>query len=270
MSLPNILYKYRDWKHPKHKRIITSNEIYFTSSINFNDPFDSNIDLRYDLATEPQILQYYKKHFKKAFPELEDTKINKMAAYALNKGYYKDPGQLKILKHYLQSKREKEFGICTLSATNKNILMWSHYSNKHKGICVGFDTKQLLKYRKEIGVEEGIIFELFKVKYSKNYPILVPSGSSADDFIVLEPFKIKSDKWEYEKEYRLILITGTNLSIQLPSSIITVVIMGCKMSWEHKEELISILREKTYQIDLYQATMKKNEFGLELEVVNYN
>jgi len=47
--LPRILYKYRDWKNEKHKRLITEQEIYFPSPLDFNDPFDSRIPIRWDL-----------------------------------------------------------------------------------------------------------------------------------------------------------------------------------------------------------------------------
>ncbi|MCH7534810.1 MAG: DUF2971 domain-containing protein, partial [Bacteroidetes bacterium] len=30
--------------------------------------------------------------------------------------------------------------ICSLSANNSNILLWSHYSDSHRGFCIGFDT----------------------------------------------------------------------------------------------------------------------------------
>ncbi|TOC13300.1 hypothetical protein CGJ90_24575, partial [Vibrio parahaemolyticus] len=32
------------------------------------------------------------------------------------------------------------FGICSLSKTFENILMWSHYADNHKGFVVEFET----------------------------------------------------------------------------------------------------------------------------------
>ncbi|MBK7525892.1 MAG: DUF2971 domain-containing protein [Saprospiraceae bacterium] len=31
-------------------------------------------------------------------------------------------------------------GVCSFTTNNNNILMWSHYANNHKGICLEFIT----------------------------------------------------------------------------------------------------------------------------------
>ncbi|EQM49643.1 hypothetical protein D051_4091 [Vibrio parahaemolyticus VPCR-2010] len=35
-------------------------------------------------------------------------------------------------------------GYLSLSKTNKNILMWSHYAQNHEGFVLGFDSEQNL------------------------------------------------------------------------------------------------------------------------------
>ena len=37
---------------------------------------------------------------------------------------------------------EEDIGICCFSFNPKSILMWSHYTNNHKGVCLKFDYKQ--------------------------------------------------------------------------------------------------------------------------------
>lgn len=268
MKFPNTIYKYRNWENPKHQRILNNQEIYFTSCNKFNDPFDSTIPVRYDLASEDQILQYYKKHLKKAFSHLTKSEVLKKAQDAVKKGVYKNPTQIELLKKYMMIKREKDFGVFSCSQIKDSILMWTHYANDHKGFCVGFNIAELMKFKEKIGVEKGILFNLYKVKYQKNYPVLIPTGTSADEFTQLEPFRIKSSIWKYEKEFRLILITGTNLQIQLPDSAISEIVIGCNMSDKHKKELISEVQNKPNQIRLYQAKIKKEEFGLDFQKIN--
>lgn len=31
-----------------------------------------------------------------------------------------------------------QFGIISLTETHRNILMWAHYANSHKGVCIGY------------------------------------------------------------------------------------------------------------------------------------
>ena len=50
-ELPSILYKYRDWTNKFHRRLISKQEIYFAKPSEFNDPFDGNIPIRWDLMT---------------------------------------------------------------------------------------------------------------------------------------------------------------------------------------------------------------------------
>ena len=40
--------------------------------------------------------------------------------------------------------------ICSLSSEYKNFLMWSHYANLHKGICIAYDISNINKYDKTI------------------------------------------------------------------------------------------------------------------------
>jgi len=51
-KLPKTLYKYRDWSNRFHRRLISNQELYFAKPSDFNDPFDGNIPIRWDLMTE--------------------------------------------------------------------------------------------------------------------------------------------------------------------------------------------------------------------------
>lgn len=269
MKFPNTIYKYRNWENPNHQRILNNQEIYFTSCNKFNDPFDSTIPVRYNLVSEDQILQYYKKHLKKAFSHLTKSEVLKKALDAVKKGVYKNPTQIELLKKYMMIKREKDFGVFSCSQIKDSILMWTHYANDHKGFCVGFNIAELMKFKEKIGVKKGILFNLYEVFYHDKYPVLIPSGTSADEFAVLEPFRIKASIWNYEQEYRLILISGTNLSLQLPDSIISEIIIGCKMPEEQKENLISEVIRKPYPIKIFQSHIKEVEYGLDFVEINF-
>ena len=61
------------------------------------------------------------------------------------------------LKHSLQT-----VGICSFSKARKNQLMWSHYADEHKGICIGFKEEYLR--------ESGVKFFGTNVEYQDNYP----------------------------------------------------------------------------------------------------
>lgn len=83
-------------------------------------------------------------------------------------------------------------GICCFSTLDDNILLWSYYSDGHKGICLKFDT-----------TEDVVVFkELVVVSYEKelrHYNHFLDSKKSADYFI-----KPKSLKWSHESEIRIV------------------------------------------------------------------
>jgi len=81
-------------------------------------------------------------------------------------------------------------GLVCFSDNYHSPVMWSHYADRHRGICLGFDV-----------VQE----HLFRVDYSKNR--LTPDahwkllwGHKLNGFL-----GIKSAHWKYEKEMRLLL-----------------------------------------------------------------
>lgn len=52
-----MLYKFRDWKCDYHKKVLSNQELFFSSMRDFNDPFDSDIRINYeDLSITDQLL----------------------------------------------------------------------------------------------------------------------------------------------------------------------------------------------------------------------
>lgn len=91
------------------------------------------------------------------------------------------------IKKQLRDKRSVT-GICSLSESYTNTLMWSFYAEDHKGICI----KLAVTSEK---------WQLKKVNYCDELPKM--SGKE-EDFINL--LSVKSRHWEYEKEVRFIRI----------------------------------------------------------------
>ena len=92
--------------------------------------------------------------------------------------------------------------IC-LSETNTSTLMWSHYSDNNRGICVEYDFEKIR--------ENPLYFCLFPVCYTEApisvYDFLRRSQESYSiELGVLISVLNKATCWKYEKEWRLILL----------------------------------------------------------------
>lgn len=158
-------------------------------------------------------------------------------------------------------------GILSLSRRWNSSLMWAHYTNAHKGFCVGFDARNpfFADYNKLEDKEK--IF--MPVNYS-NERIKVPIelGEKIDPNIMLT----KSKDWVYEDEERLLLklalydkkISATPYDIfliKLPHLLIKEIIAGAKIPQDSFKRLEDF--SKTHNIPLYRSEMSETKFDME-------
>ena len=90
------------------------------------------------------------------------------------------------------------FSDCTVESLDE-ILIWSHYANKHTGIRIGFEFPEGIKYP----------FKVIPIDYRKER-VALNLSEGADSIQVqnamLETIKVKSIAWKYECEHRLITV----------------------------------------------------------------
>lgn len=84
-------------------------------------------------------------------------------------------------------------GLLCFSGDWRNPVLWSHYADRHRGLCLGFDvTAELvpvLYTRKRLRVDMNKVSD---------------GGQSAEDEI-LKVLTTKFSHWRYEKEYRMFI-----------------------------------------------------------------
>lgn len=86
--------------------------------------------------------------------------------------------------------------ICSFSERNDSLLMWSHYANEHKGICLEYDFE----------FDENVRTFLQPVLYTnKLYKQKTINEPFAINQIMASLTKAKD--WQYEKEWRLTVFT---------------------------------------------------------------
>ncbi|WKL58041.1 DUF2971 domain-containing protein [Asticcacaulis sp. ZE23SCel15] len=99
--------------------------------------------------------------------------------------------QRETLNH-IKSGVSENVGIVCLSSSWQHILMWSHYADKHRGICLGFDFQGHVE----------------KVQYDSKFLTAEDLGVTSNEDItnveLAELIRHKSSVWRYEKEYRLL------------------------------------------------------------------
>ena len=167
----------------------------------------------------------------------------------------------------LHIKIGETFGVSCFTQSPFNMLMWSHYANKHTGICVEYDFGKLFS-----GEQTEL---LFPVNYSKNRPLLHIEkilkyednnlSMNENNVNVLFPDMMKclitkSDVWQYENEWRLIksIKKESDRKIHLP--LISKIYTGTNISKENLNDISLIGKEK--DIPVVQCALKSDKYEI--------
>jgi hypothetical protein len=105
----------------------------------------------------------------------------------------------------------ERFGVFSSSKKNDDILMWSHYGDGHRGICLGYQASDIVSAIPESF--KGVIFA-GEVHYSSSKPSfnylwwLAPFsyGPFLIETYLMDCLFTKYKEWSYEKEFRFALL----------------------------------------------------------------
>lgn len=257
VKIPDELYKYY---RINDDLIYTIKENYFWLSkpSNFNDPFDARI-----LVNTNNTVEEIDSHISEIF---EKSELKEDARNIYKNLKTKDPELFTQFvnvnyQHFLEN-----IGISCFTTKNNNLLMWAHYADNHKGVCIKFNL---------LG-EDSITDILYSVEYSQDYPKI--------NFINLlkernfqDLFLVKSLEWIYENEWRLVrtkyLTTpGEKEDENAPKNygklsfekeLLLEVIFGCKATDEDIEKVISVFKSANYKsVSFKKAEMIDFKFDL--------
>ncbi|HYF66628.1 MAG TPA: DUF2971 domain-containing protein [Ohtaekwangia sp.] len=257
-SIPKLLYKYRDWSNPFQKRLLTDVEIYLSAPNQFNDPFDAAIPFRYDEndLTPENIFLKYLEVGKREYPKHNETQLHELAFDYQRRNLLFDEHHLEEQNSIMQREFNKQYGILSLCDNKNNFLMWSHYSNSHKGFCVGFDSEKLF---------EQTTGQIGPVIYQDEFP----KFGLFEDLIhqSIKATYTKSSIWAYEKEWRIMKAKISNRIVKLQNETIKEIILGNKMAQSEKFTIIELAAKQFPGAEVYEIKMHKTKFQLELQRV---
>jgi hypothetical protein len=251
MKTNNYIYKYVNKEDGM--RILFDNTLKFSSPNDFNDPFDCSEELlRYDITrefieeqTEIGILKF----------ENNEDKLplyvqKRLLAPLYNSDNKTIRGSLEFLRNDLK--------ISCFSELYNQILMWSHYTDKHNGFCIGFDLDLL---------SDSIEFILSKVNYSHDFEKInyCLSPSNALEYMISN----KSIHWEYEKEIRL----RTNIRktkfkdpengiVEINKDCIKEIYVGNKTRLNEEEAYLLETKYSNFNVIIKKMELDKNSFKL--------
>lgn len=234
-----ILYKYTGIDSYLDDTI-EHNRLFFSKPPNFNDPFDCNYLIDTDCTPQEKTDYITQQMTNQGFQTADiDAAVNK----AIN-----DHDSWRALvtqgaKRYLDN-----IGVCCFSKTNENPLLWAHYSAKHTGVCLVFDSTK----------DKTLFDKKFSIKYRSNYPLInfIRNRDRFDELVLT-----KSIDWIYEQEVRAMKSAGAQLYNFNKDALIGI-IFGCKTPPSEITRIKNLLSNNGYNCKSEKASLRQGSFGL--------
>lgn len=226
--------------------IIVESTLWLSSREAFNDPFDTKAKVIID-SSPATLRTKIRRLLKTHKPELSGVKRNQEVDRTM-------ANQQELLSNISTTadKALNNIGACCLTTNPRNLLMWSHYANQHKGVMLQF----------ELAKDTSTFLKAVKVNYVKDYPIINWANDTESE--LRKAFLNKFEAWGYEDEWRIIHVFGANTYMDFQSTALTGIVLGCKADEFVKSTINQLLSERTEKnmsaVNIYNAYMHDSKY----------
>jgi hypothetical protein len=256
-----VLYHWEKFSEERLSALLRDKRIYCSNPASFNDPWDCkphfNTEILNDLAERQKHAQWAIDLCQRKSPMPPE------AQERMRQTFLHNPAAAAKLINQLSGEMagsiDEQYRVYCLGPDLNNLLMWAHYADSHRGICL------------EFSMRNKIFCAALKCEYSSTFPIMTLHDDS-DDAALLSLLS-KSDVWSYEKEYRLIVkeeskalpdsesLKSTGHFLEFPQGALVSVITGCQSDHQRIHDLVKSIDPK---VDVKQATRVPNRFEISI------
>lgn len=233
MAIPPVLYKYRSLEgvaREHTRRAIVEREVWFSSLTEFNDPFEERVSVQLEGSNETWQARL-------GVPKPDEAKL---------------PAWCRELEHGVREDAS-QIGMFCLSEVCDDILMWSHYSDQHRGVCLGFLT-----------AAPSIFSDAQPMSYSEEYASFNYLDSTKDERGRIMLLR-KAGHWQYEREWR-VFRTGVGPGLEhYEAGLLCCIILGCEIQPTDREAVLRWATTVQSPLSIRQAHRSASAFSLTLE-----
>lgn len=259
--MPDNLYKYRSFG-VNALRAITEAEAFYAKPSTFNDPLDCDptIDMDIDRVHLERLL--HRMLLKHKSDEEARNDIGYFRYMSSEYGDYKTEPDvenylMRMLANDIKRKLDSELGnegVFSLSNSWKKGLMWSHYADEHRGICIEYDTRDQEHPRLAKVDYKGPR----AIKASDLYRWKVRDDIGAKERVTRTYFYTKSGEWRYEREWRDVKERSGVTDVPFR---ITAILFGLRCNSTVIKSVVKLLSDYP-AIKIWQVLPKDDGFGL--------
>lgn len=212
LNFPESFFRYRKLNENTLKSII-NDEIWLSTLTSLNDPFecslqvDNNECLRVYFSSEP-----FKQGFKRLFglelsseelehivksdtPYIEYSQICFAKNIELNITPQEQLNRVQKRWSEIMDDASRSIRVSCFSKFNNSLLMWSHYADEHKGICIEYDF-----------IDHGEIRAFIQPIIYSNEVYKLGTFEDLHTLNLIRATLTKCKDWEYESEWRLTIV----------------------------------------------------------------
>lgn len=254
------VYKYMSMDTAK--KVFSTGNLRFSSPSIFNDPFELNIGFINWSIPRGQLLN-------RILNQAVAQDLDLQSINALGRRPTSD--LVKVYRNIIEEHRRNLLLFCT-SRTRSSTLMWSHYAQNHKGVCIGLYLPTFY---------ENLDLATCNVHYvDKVYPPLNILSDNRQEWAVdyYKWINSKSKIWEYEGEVRSCILNiekkiplkdGLYYDLSYPKENFDEVIFGAGVQENEINDLRKIISENEFPIAIFgQMFISMSTFDLEYRLLS--
>lgn len=265
----NELYLYRFIPPPgveeyweRLRLLIQENRVSLSRPSRLNDPFDCKTLFSVTDATVDDLREFLESTIVRYLGPQASALVEvamRVAAQDPNKAIES------LRRKYIEMHTAEldEFGIiCFFQPPEEtypeDLLMWAHYADGHRGLC--------LQFRKDILVDN---FICKPVQYADMYPtfreVAANEGESLAELFLFR----KATRWNYENEWRILSLfeqTKDGL-LQFPPEALSGVIFGCDADPKDRERIVCLAQTRRggQPLNFLRAEKDPEQYRIEIE-----
>ncbi|MGH8309809.1 MAG: DUF2971 domain-containing protein [Steroidobacteraceae bacterium] len=260
----DTLYKFKGFTGDQRDHVIDMLEhsrFYFSVPDQFNDPYDVAPVIA--LGGDPKDPAFLAELEAKELASLKRRGLNDAQIEAYRKASGTDISQLAAgARDDLRFKMRRDTRIFCMSAEQCHPLQWSHYADRHRGLC--------LHLRCAAGKPLGLAR---RVEYrTDREPILLPLERQSHDEIVERLILLKADFWSYEREYRIVGDVGVDWGatlngryLDIDRDVLTGVTIGMWMPEPDQTALLALIDKHHPALPVWKAVEDFDRFWIKVE-----
>jgi len=272
-----IIYKYFNLSSEYHRKnlekLITNNEIWFSTNDKLNDPYEANPVIDFDIEkgelvrrfqelgkiSDSKAMQHseFEQSLRQFFLGLSKYKIRQIVESEFTSN---------IKKNFVGAVKDvaKLVGIASFSNKINDPAIWAHYANNHFGACVK------IKIDRENLINEVRFKEVdYRIQRPKFLMSNLISGRkltySFTEGHIDEYFFVKSESWKFENENRMLVMYDVNKHSVIKAMKVEGIIFGLNTT----KDDIKIFGAIARKLNLKVLKTELNQSSFILDITKY-